>query len=147
MIARRKGFAAIGLSQPKNGINVGHVMRAAGAFGVSLVAATGNRVKGFSTDTDGARHRIPLLFVDDLRSVIPYDCVPVAIELVDGAKPLTSFPHPPRAFYIFGPEDGSLSRAILSWCRDVVHIPCGCLNLAACVNVILYDRLAKREAP
>ena len=33
---------------------------------------------------------------------------------------------------------------MLSWCRDVVYIPTnGCMNLAACVNVVLYDRLSK----
>jgi tRNA(Leu) C34 or U34 (ribose-2'-O)-methylase TrmL len=139
-----RGYAALGLFNPKNSINVGHVLRAAGAFGAAMVAATGERFRGFPTDTEAARRFLPLLFVDDLRTVIPHDCVPVAIELVEGAKPLTTFPHPPRAFYIFGPEDGSLGRAVTDWCRDTVYIPAGCLNLAACVNVVLYDRLVKR---
>jgi tRNA(Leu) C34 or U34 (ribose-2'-O)-methylase TrmL len=141
---RRRGFAAIGLSNPKNNINVGHALRAAGAFGASMIAATGQRAGTFLTDTEAVRRHLPLLFVDDLRSVIPYDCVPIAIELLEGAKPLVTFPHPPRAFYIFGPEDGTLGAAITSWCRDVVYIPCGSLNLAAAINVVLYDRLTKR---
>lgn len=49
-----------------------------------------------------------------------------------------------RALYIFGPEDGSLDKEIRDWCEDVVYIPTtGCMNLAATVNVVLYDRLAK----
>jgi tRNA(Leu) C34 or U34 (ribose-2'-O)-methylase TrmL len=37
-----------------------------------------------------------------------------------------------------------LGERVLSWCRDVVYIPTnGCLNLAACVNVVLYDRQSK----
>lgn len=52
--------------------------------------------------------------------------------------------HPDRALYIFGPEDGSLDKEIRDWCEDVVYIPTtGCMNLAATVNVVLYDRMAK----
>jgi len=45
---------------------------------------------------------------------------------------------------VLGPEDGSLGAGITSWCRDVVYIPAGCLNLAAAVNLVLYDRMVKR---
>ncbi len=145
MRAQRRGFAALGLVQPKNSINVGHVLRAAGVFGATLVAVTGNRMKGsYPTDTEAVRRHTPLLYVPDLRQIIPHDCVPIAIELVERSKPLPTFPHPPRGFYIFGPEDGSLGKSVLSWCRDVIRIPAGCLNLAACVNVVLYDRMVKR---
>ena len=72
-------------------------------------------------------------------------CIPVAVELVEGARPLPEYTHPDRALYIFGPEDGSLQQEILDWCgAEVVYIPTqGCMNLAATVNVVLYDRLAK----
>lgn len=54
------------------------------------------------------------------------------------------YTHPDRALYIFGPEDGSLDKEIRDWCEDVIYIPTtGCMNLAATVNVVLYDRLAK----
>ena len=77
---------------------------------------------------------------DDIRSS-------VAIELVEGAKELPSYAHPLRAFYIFGPEDGTLGKSVLSWCRDVVMVPTAhCMNLAATVNVVLYDRMAKEAA-
>ena len=66
------------------------------------------------------------------------------MELVDGARPLPEYTHPDRAIYIFGPEDGSLGKDVLAWCEDVIYIPTsGCMNLAATVNVVLYDRLAK----
>jgi tRNA(Leu) C34 or U34 (ribose-2'-O)-methylase TrmL len=85
-----------------------------------------------------------LIGIDDLQKVIPLGCTPVAVELVDGALPLPTYTHPDRAFYIFGPEDGSLSKAVRDWCEEVVYIPTqGCMNLAATVNVVLYDRLAK----
>ena len=58
--------------------------------------------------------------------------------------PLIHFQHPEQAYYIFGPEDGSLSQTILDASDHVVYIPTiGCMNLAATVNVVLYDRLAK----
>ena len=58
---------------------------------------------------------------------------------------LHEFEHPENAFYIFGPEDGTLGKKILSRCPYKTYIPTkGCMNLAASVNVILYDRLAKR---
>lgn len=45
----------------------------------------------------------------------------------------------------FGAEDQTLGSRILGGCRDVVFIPSKhCLNLAACVNVVLYDRMVKR---
>jgi tRNA(Leu) C34 or U34 (ribose-2'-O)-methylase TrmL len=136
-------FFGIGLHWPKNNINVGHVLRAAGCFGASFVATTGQRYSRAPTDTHGTHKKMPLMQVDDLRSVIPFDCVPVAIDLVPGAERLDRYRHPKRAFYVFGPEDGTLGRSTIDWCRDVVCIPSGCLNLAAAVNIVLYDRTAK----
>jgi hypothetical protein len=79
-----------------------------------------------------------------LRDSVPFDCVPVGVDLVPRAKPLMAYQHPERAFYIFGPEDSTLGAPHLSWCRDVIYVPTnGCMNLAACVNVVLYDRMAK----
>lgn len=70
----------------------------------------------------------------------------VCVDLVDGAVPLTLFEHPAEALYIFGPEDGTISQDIIDRADDVVYIPAnGCLNLAATVNVVLYDRMSKTE--
>lgn len=141
-----RGFAAIGLVQPKTPVNVGSVLRAAQCFGAAMVATTGQRYSRSPTDTMKAYRHLPLVQCDDLHAVIPFDCVPVAIELVDGARPLTAYQHPERAFYIFGPEDGSIRKDVLSWCRDAVYVETGfCMNLAACVNVVLYDRMAKQQ--
>lgn len=141
-----RGYAAIGLHQPKNPANVGGVLRAAGNYSAAMVAVTGSRFKKAPTDTMHAWKHLPLIETDDLKLVIPYGCIPVAIDLIPGARSLTSYTHPERAFYVFGPEDGTLSRSVASWCRDVVYVPtAGCMNLAACVNVVLYDRMAKFE--
>lgn len=138
-----RGFAAIGLYHPKNTLNVGSVLRAAGCFGAALVAVQGQRYHRAPTDTMKAYRHIPLLQVDDLATAIPFDCVPVVIERVERSVSLPAFVHPERAFYIFGPEDGTLPERWLR-ARNVVSVPSGSLNLAAAVNVVLYDRAAKQ---
>lgn len=143
--AERRGFAAVGLHMPKTPANVGSVLRAAGCYGAAMVAVSGHRYKRAGTDTQASYRHMPLIQTDDLHGVVPFDCVPVAVDLIEGATPLQKYVHPERAFYVFGPEDGTLGRAITGWCRDVVYIPTRhCMNLAATVNVVLYDRMAKR---
>ena len=140
-----RGFAAIGLDPPKCPANVGGAMRAAGCYGASMVAMSRNRFCKAPTDVQKQWRLTPVIQTDDLRLVIPYDCVPVAVDLITGAQSLADYKHPERAFYIFGPEDGTLDKRVLSWCRDVVYVPMetGCMNLAATVNVVLYDRASK----
>lgn len=142
-----RGFAAIGLVRPKDTHNVGGVLRAAYCYDVSLVAIQGDRTPVRSSqDTPCAWRHIPVLRNDDLRALIPFDAVPIAVDLVDDATPLPSFQHPQRAFYVFGPEDGTLGKSILDWCERRVVVPTRvCMNLAATVNVVLYDRLAKAD--
>lgn len=140
-----RGFASIGLVRPKTPENVGSVLRAAHCYGAAMVAIQGDRTPVRShLDTPKAWRHMPVLRGEDLRAFIPFDAVPVAIDLVDGAVELPSFVHPLRAFYVFGPEDGTLGKATTDWCKHKVMIPTrDCMNLAATVNVVLYDRLAK----
>ncbi len=137
----------LGLVNPKSPTNVGAIMRAAGCFGVDEVRYTGERYRRaarFHTDTKNQTLNIPLTGVDDLLAQVPEGAAIVCVDLVEGAIPLPEFKHPARAFYIFGPEDGSLSQALVDAADSVVYIPTrGCLNLAASVNVVLYDRSVK----
>jgi len=130
---------------------VGAVMRAAGCFQAGSVFYTGERYKRaarFNTDTQNASIDIPLLGVECLVQSAPENTSVVCVELVEGACSLLEFQHPQNAFYIFGPEDGTLDQAIIDAADSVVYIPTiGCLNLAATVNVVLYDRLAKLAKP
>jgi tRNA C32,U32 (ribose-2'-O)-methylase TrmJ len=83
---------------------------------------------------------------DSIFDLCPFDCLPVAVEFIDGLIPLPKFIHPKSAFYIFGPEDQTLARDILERCKHVVMVPTAyCMNLAATVNVVLYDRLSKMD--
>lgn len=144
-----RGYAAIGLDNPKTCANVGSALRAASVFGAAMVVASGIRYRRAGTDTPAAYRHLPLMTCADLHDLIPYDCIPVAVDLVPGALSLCSYVHPERAFYVFGAEDATLGERVLSWCRDVVYVPTpgACMNLAAAVNVVLYDRMTKRGSP
>lgn len=138
-----RGYAAIGLYAPKTEANIGGVLRASMCYEAALVAIEGARYKRQRTDTQAAYRHIPLVH-GDLLELIPYDCVPVAIELREDAKSLVEYVHPRSAFYVFGPEDGSVPERIAQKCRDRVYVPTTyCMNLAATVNVLLYDRMMK----
>lgn len=147
----RKKQAFIGLTNPKSPDNVGAVMRAAGCYNANGVYYTGQRFeKAMSrgqklhTDTKNVTSRIALSSIESFQAANVDNAVPVAIELVEGATSLVDFVHPDNAFYIFGPEDKSLDKDVVAWCDHVIYIPTvGCMNLAATVNVVLYDRMAK----
>lgn len=140
-----RGYAAIGLDRTKTPTNLGGILRAAGCYGAALVLLSGGRMGKYATDTSKAWKHVPCMEVDDLLAHTPFGCYPVAVEICDRAKPLHSFSHPERAFYIFGPEDGGVKKEILERVPAVISIPTnGCMNLAATVNVVLYDRMSKQ---
>lgn len=107
----------------------------------------GGRLGKYATDTMKAYRHIPCLEVPDLWDAVPFGATPVVVELCDRAKSLITFTHPESAFYIFGPEDGSVRKEIIDRAPLVVQIPTRlCMNLASTVNVVLYDRLMKRAS-
>lgn len=143
----KKSKVSIGLVNPKSPSNVGAVMRAAGCFGVNSVFYTGTRYirsARFATDTQDVSRSIPLTGLASILDGLPENTRVVCVELAEGAIPLPEYRHPERAFYIFGPEDGTLRQEVIDRADDVVYVPTtGCMNLAATVNVLLYDRMAK----
>ena len=147
-----KEFVTIGLTNPKSTSNVGSVMRAAGCYQVNQVLYSGSRydrAEKMSTDTKKVTSSIPLiniesLGVDNLIDAVDADTKIVCVDLIQGATPLPAFKHPEKALYIFGPEDGTIGQKVVDKADFVVFVPTvGCMNLAASVNVLLYDRLAK----
>ena len=144
---------AIGLENPKTSINVDGVMRACGCYQAQSVFYTGPRYElslrsnpQYQVDTKQAAKRIPLTKVDALLDAVPDGSKIVCVDLIVGATPLPEFEHPENAFYIFGPEDGTVPQHIVDNADAVVYVPTiGCMNLAASVNVLLYDRLAKQS--
>lgn len=139
----------IGLSNPKSPTNVGAVLRAAGCFQADSILYTGiryDRAAAFCTDTQNLSKSIPLTGVDCFLESAPENAKIVVIELAEDAISLADFEHPEDAFYIFGPEDGTVKQKVVNQADSVVYIPTrGCLNLAATVNIVLYDRLAKSK--
>jgi len=143
-----RGYAVIALDNPRNPLNIGSALRACGCFDAALMVVGGvtrGRMRQ-PTDTQKQMRHMPLVCVPDVFDAIPFDCVPVAVDLLAGATPLPEYEHPERAFYVFGAENATLGARILDRCRDRITVPTiYCMNLAATVNVVLYDRLAKSE--
>jgi len=94
-------------------------------------------MKGFS-DVDIMLHDRPL-------DHFPKSVVPIAVELLPNSENLYQFEHPENAVYVFGPEDGSVDPAVRALCHRRVFIPTRhCVNLAAAVYLVLYDRKFKQ---
>jgi tRNA(Leu) C34 or U34 (ribose-2'-O)-methylase TrmL len=155
---QNKAHVTIALTNPKTPTNVGAVMRAAGCYQADQIIYNGNRYAKaaeyhkhtLQTDTFNMKDKIPLLQVESFISIkdslesIPSSAKIICVDLVEGATPLPHFVHPEQAVYIFGPEDSSVKQEVIDIADDVVYVPTiGCMNLAATVNVLLYDRLAK----
>ena len=140
-------YVSIGLINPKSPTNVGSVMRAAGCYEANSIFYTGKRYANaakFNTDTNNIKDKIPLISVDNVEAMLTNNVSIVCVDLIEGATPLPNFEHPSNALYIFGPEDGTIPQNIIDKASSVVYIPTvGCMNLAATVNVLLYDRLVK----
>jgi len=156
--------AAVVLINPKFAHNVGGALRSCATFLAADLRWTGDRVPPIDMWPEGVRlpreERIKDYKDVDFRhteSTRPLDefieqgYEPVAVEVRDASENLVWFEHPAKAVYVFGPEDGSLDRGVLSACYRFVHIDTiGCLNLATATSVVLYDRhvkemLAERE--
>lgn len=126
-------------------------MRAALCYGAALVVIGGprqNKLMRHPTDTMKAYRQIPVQWIENVLDGIPYDCVPVAVDLLPDAESIRTFKHPRRAYYVFGAEDATLGKRITDHCPHKIYVPTvGCMNLAATVNVILYDRQSKERQP
>ena len=119
---------------------MGSILRAAGCYGANAIFYTGQRYAralNFATDTKNANSDIPMSHIQEISHHVPANSSMVAVELVEGAQALPHFNHPENAFYIFGPEDGTIPQTVLNQCQDIVYVPTkGCMNLAATVNVV-----------
>lgn len=168
--------AAVLLTNPKTPYNVGSALRACSIFGAEELAWTGDRVldpriiQRTSRVPGEAKHRFPR--EERMRdyqhvywhAVEAEGCIdefvdrgftPVCVEVSDRAERLPDFVHPKDALYVLGPEDGHVPKALREVCHRFVVIPTmttiardtQCLNLAATVNVVLYDRMVKLGSP
>lgn len=142
---------AVVLENPKFPHNVGAALRAASCYAVQQVWFTGNRIQLDNGQRLPREERMKgYASVDLIQFDYPFDAfgrdvVPVAVEVRENSIPLPYFQHPENAVYVFGPEDGSLSKGILRHCHQFVIIPTlHCTNLSAAVYTVLYDRVCKQ---
>lgn len=135
------GIGAEGISKP---MNFGNMARTAYGFGASFVftITPGRRVETQYSDTTRSQDHMPWYSFDSVNSLLlPDDCRLVGVELTDEAIELPSFRHPSRAAYVLGPENGSLSPALMEKCEFIIKIPTAyCLNVATAGAIIMYDR-------
>ncbi len=147
----KKSNVSIGLMNPKSPENVASVMRAAANFRVDSVFYTGKRYSRAVKLNPGApdisrklSQSIPLSEVSSLIDETAEKLNIVCVEFAENAIALPVYQHPHNAMYIFGPEDGSINQQVIDRADAVIYVPTiGCMNLAATVNVVLYDRLSK----
>lgn len=156
------------LINPKTPANVGGVLRAASIFGAEQLTWTGERVhdalhRYTGTAFGQKKMRLPReermkaydidwgKDDDALQKSIDAGFTPICVEVDESAELLPWFEHPEHAVYVFGPEDGNVPKGIRTACHRFLKIPTTprpdrntiCLNLAASVNVTLYDRYVK----
>lgn len=140
-------YPAIVLENPKFPRNCSAVIRVASCFDVKQVWYTGDRMdrmlsgmkrlpreermKGYNT----------VKFIGYDRPLDYLKGEPIVVEFDEGYMPLTYFTHPLNAVYIFGPEDGGVSKGFRSLAHHFVTIPSRhCLNLATAVSVVISHR-------
>ena len=143
---------AVALINPKYSRNVSQVVRACSCFGIDQCWFTGDRVEVELADKKRMPReermkgysKVDIIQFDYFFEQFP-DCTPVGIEVMEGAEMLTDFEHPENPLYVFGPEDGGLTKLARGFCHRYVFIPMQhCSNLAASVYITLYDRYLKR---
>lgn len=140
---------AILLDRPKIIHNIGTAMRSCFNFGASSIITIGRRYGRESSDTPDTGAHIPIFhfntFDDYLNSSLRWPHI--GIEIVENSINIKNFVHPKSAVYMFGPEDGSLSKKAQSICCAMVQIPTNqCLNLAVTASCVMFDRLMKQKS-
>lgn len=160
--------AGVVLMNPKFPHNVGAALRAGALLGAQALYWTGNRVPDPEEWPEGARlpreERMKCYERTALRNLggaVDWETfqqagiIPVCVEITDSAEDLRDFYHPERALYVFGPEDSSVHQRDRRYCHRFVRIPVPPdpagdeertpFNLAAAVNIVLWDRWLKRS--
>jgi tRNA(Leu) C34 or U34 (ribose-2'-O)-methylase TrmL len=137
---------AVVLVNPKYPHNVAAAIRGCSCFGLTSVVWTGERVTAAEYARLPREERMKgYSEVEWRRDDRPFDILhgtPVCVEIAPGSSALGDVYHPDDAVYVFGPEDGGLTSMWKRHCHYFFHIPSRhCLNLAAAVNVVLFDRI------
>ena len=116
------------LINPKYPHNVGAALRACSCFDIAQLWWTGERVTIDPVKGERLPREERMKGYRDVRmcpAQHPFDrfdgkAVPVAIEVRQQSECLTLFEHPEDAVHVFGPEDGSIPKAVLGLCHRFV---------------------------
>jgi tRNA G18 (ribose-2'-O)-methylase SpoU len=141
-----RGYFGIGVEDISKPHNAGNLMRSAHAFGASFFFAIAPDIDFASlrqSDTSEAAFHMPFYqFAAPDALTLPNGCRLVGVEFLPEAEELPSFRHPTQAAYVFGPEKGNLSPALLARCDEIVKIPTKfCVNVGVAGALVMYDRM------
>ncbi|RTL66077.1 MAG: TrmH family RNA methyltransferase [Hyphomicrobiales bacterium] len=140
-----RGYFAVGAERISKALNLGNLLRSAHGFGAAFTFTLGATYQALEARADtskGSRHlpHYNWTSLDDM--VLPEGCRLVGVELLEDAIDLPSFRHPLRAAYVLGPEQGSLSPALVARCDYIIKIPTSfCVNVAMAGAIVMYDRI------
>lgn len=125
--------------------NMGTIVRAANAFNVSMVHIIGrkqwNKRGAMSTDLymHVQYHKTAKEFAE---AVHARGMTIVAVDIVDGAKPLSSVTFPRHSVLVFGSEGEGLSQALRYYATMTVHIEqlgsTRSLNVGVAAGIAMY---------
>lgn len=142
----RPSGLAVGLHCPKKPQNVGGAMRHAACFGADLIVIGDSKLDHDPADTPKSERLIPTILTPHLIGSKPVGYSVVAVERTPDAVPLYDYEHPTHAYYLFGPEGGSLTGEMIERADATVEVPMRfSMNLATTVAVVLYDRAQKKR--
>lgn len=136
-------MVGICLYSPKNIENWGSILRVAYNFNVDFVCTINSQYKRQSTDTVNFKYQKPIFHfscVEDFLKAYPKECGLISVEITPDALSLEQFSHFKNAIYIFGPENGSLPKELISGKTCVKINSNRCLNQAMCAGIVMFHR-------
>lgn len=141
-----RGYFGIGVEGISKAMNLGAILRTAHAFHASFSFTINAEIdvdQILQADTSIAINNMPVHVYQGLSDFsLPLGCRLVGVELTDDAVDLPSFTHPPAAAYVLGPEQDSLSPALVERCDFIVKIPTRfCVNVSVAAALVIYDRM------
>lgn len=143
----------------RSAYNVGSAFRTADACAVCHMHLCGMSAhpphKKIEKTSLGAFEYVPWTYYERVKDCLAElrarDIPIVAIEVTDHAVPYSEFAWPRPVAVVFGNEVMGINEGVLSLCDAVIRIPMyghkNSINVATAIGVILYDILARWNAP
>ena len=142
---RRQTLLSVAALWPKNGENLGTLLRTCDAVGALLVVpADANAAKALQKGNTIGLHHSPYKTVQDPMGWLAASGTRrIGVELVHGARPLKELGKAVvPTTVVLGHETSGIPAEALRWCHDVVEIPMGgvgnSLNVAVAGSLVLY---------